>query len=619
MLTLVLMGVWGLQAQDIPYGYAPHDANAKDLQIQGSGKNNYMEVAFMLDPQSDPAFKRMEGHSIKGVRIYLTSDYHQKKKGFSSIKIYKGALGGKEIARTLVNFDKGWNEVSFEQPVTIEAGQKYYVSAEVFELLSSPYPFVCYPKNTMPGSFFSNVARSSQWMDYSQRGSLMMQAIIDASSEMDHTVSGLLMEHPTLVLPSSAFESTVYFKNYSSQSVKKIIYDVLCEGQKVSDGSYEFEQPLEAFDGRLVSLPITTGSKQGDELAYSIHVTQIDGQSAQMAVEPITSLYVTDDAFRRVVMIEEFTSQFCPSCPFMSYYLTKAKHEAAKPYVFVTHHVGFQSDSFTQPVDQPLLFFFQGSTFNPAAMFNRSVLKGMQSPIIGAKHASEEPYIDNINSAYAMPAMAKVLVDVVKNDNTWDCTVHGRISRFATKDGKACYLSAYLVEDSISFDRYSQKGLDTQGAPEDLKAVLGGHSGIIRAVLNKTITGDLLSVDGENAFSVTYSALQMDPSWNKNNCHIVAFVHRFNDQDIRDNEVLNAGSDALNGYVLSVDQIGDNSLPLQLYVEDGYIKSKDNLDYSLRVYDLNGVLHNISNKLLPGIYIVSDVTMKYQPTKIEVK
>lgn len=603
-----------MHAQNIFYGYAPQNYTPDECTVQGTGKNNYFEVAICLDPSVDPAFARLQGKKIKGVRVYLTSKYHQKRKEFSAIRVYKNDFKSTPI-ETYVNFDKGWNEALFAEPITIEPNTKYYVSTVVFEVNNQPFPFVCNKNCLMPDAYYAKVDINPEWNDYHERGAVLMSAIIDAENKwVDNTASAYIQNPPTLVKPSAPFNADVYIKNYSNKAIKSIELNVNESGNKVSTTSYTLKNELAPFDGTLVSLPITTGAKEDNNLPYSLQITKINGVEAQPAILPSTPLFVTQDAFNRVVLIEEFTSQKCPSCPFMSYYLTKAKHAANKAYVFVTYHAGYQEDSFTKQIDRELLFL--GVKGNPAVMYNRARLKGNLEVVVGAREASEAPYIKAINQAADMPAMAKVLVDVKKEGDAITCTVHGKISKFA--DDKTYYLSTYLIENKIPFSQYPQMGLDTEGAPSDIEQVIDGHNGIIREVLCTTAeTGDPITTDGDRNFSVTYPTFNLNEDWEWDNCQIVAFVHEFNNKDVNENVVLNAGSNKLNDYVNDAPVIEKEKEALKVRINsDKSIEAINVSNNEIRIFDISGAAYTPAQPLLRGTYIVTTTNNKYAPIKV---
>ena len=65
----------------------------------------------------------------------------------------------------------------------------------------------------------------------------------------------------------------------------------------------------------------------------------------------------------------------------------------------------------------------------------------------------------------------------------------------------------YLVENGLTTDKYPQDGLDFDDAPADLKERFR-HNGIKRHVFNTVSTGDLLTLDADNCFSIDYPAFQ---------------------------------------------------------------------------------------------------------------
>lgn len=612
-----------LDAQTVVYGYAPYKIGDSQIQAQGSGKNKYIEVCSELDPLKDPAFARLEGSKIVGVRVFLESAYEQEESEFSSITLRKGSLASEKVKK-LVDFDKGWNEIKFDSPITIEKGQKYYVGAEVFELQGHPYPFASYADAQIKGSFFSCIDRNGQWSDYSKRGAVLLQALIEPKDPkvLDHTVSAAIVNPPTLVAPNMGFDAQLYIRNCSSQKISKIHMNVFDPSGKVSEAEYTFKEPIEPFDAKVINQEISTGTAEGSDVGYHIAVDKVDGVAAQQASEPVTSLYVTVDAYKRIVLIEEFTSQRCPNCPFMAYYLAKAKNSSSVPHLFVAHHAGFQHDAFTQPLDDELLFFFGGAknAFNPAAMFDRRTLKEFQTPIVGARQSSPDPYLTYMEECYRIPAQAQVLVDKKVADGKIGCTVHGKVSKFALDKGSDYYLSCYLVEDSIPFSKYSQDGPKGKDVPKDVEKVIGGHSGVIRHVFCEPATGMRLQVREDHSFSIDFPAVKIDDSWVVKNCQVIAFIHKYDPDNLDNNEVLNAGSDKMNKIALGIPSIpAVPSEDILVEVRDGQILPINVEIANIRIFSMSGALMDVNAKLPSGTYIVVSVDCSLNPVKVFVR
>lgn len=561
LLTLVLAFV-GLvtRAENIYYGYAPVNVDERDMALTGTNSNNFMTVAVRLTPEQDPVWRSLQGSKVVGVRVYLRSEYKQKKKEWSCVSIYEGSLKATP-QETYVDFKAGWNEVLFDEPVTI-GSEDLYVGAQVFETLGTPMPFAAFSKAATNCGFYT---RSSydDWQDFSARGAVLLQAIVEpaAGVSVERAAYVSYANAPLTVGPDQPFNCSIYIHNQSAEPLTTFSFES-SDGVKSYTYDLDFtDNPIEAFGGRSISYNIYGPSTIGTAVNLSVKATKFNGKTAAEAFPFTGQLYVMKDAFIRIPLVEEFTSQNCVNCPFMAYFLDQAMENHNGPLLYVTHHAGFANDRFTKKVDEELLYLFKNDngTFNPAVMYDRRVEKGSVSPIVTAKIAETQPYDDALNAAASFPAMAQVYVDTVYVDGKLQVTVHGAVNRSYYEEDIPVYLSCYLCESGIPVSAaFPQLGLDEPGAPADLQEKFH-HNGIKRIVFNKENLGDRLiitpTVDDTYEFSVTYDPATVEDKWLMENCDVIAFVHLIDKDDMNYNYVLNAGSVRMNDYLANPNAI----------------------------------------------------------------
>lgn len=556
LLTIVLaFAAIVARADNFYYGYAPFNADDNSLALTGTNSNNFMSVAIGLTPEHDPVWRALAGSKVIGVRVYLRNDYKQRKKEWSCVNIYQGSLSA-EPQTKYADFLAGWNEVMFDTPVII-GNEPIYVGAEVFETLGTPMPFLAVSKAATNYGFYT---RSSygEWQDYSTRGAVLMQAIVEPQNPvvLERAAYVSFANVPLTVAPDQLFNCSVYVHNQTSEPLKTFSFETT---DGIISHSYDFnfeDSPIEPFGGRVIDTRIYGPSTVGTAVSLTARPTLFNGKDAAEAMPFIGELYVMKDAFVRIPLVEEFTSQNCVNCPFMAYFLDEAMENHNGPLLYVTHHAGFANDRFTKKVDEALLYLFKNDngTFNPAVMYDRRVNKGEVSPIHTAQVAETQPYDDALNAAASFPAMAQVYVDTEYNaDGKMVVTVHGAINRSYYEEDIPVYLSCYLCESGIPVSAaFPQMGLDDEGAPADL-AEKFHHNGIKRIIFNKELLGDRLEIiptlDDTYEFSVTYDPVEIDSKWNMDNSDVIAFCHLVDKDDMNYNYVLNAGSMRTNAYL----------------------------------------------------------------------
>ena len=589
----------------VHYGYTPDQLVAEEIQAQGTGENSTVAGMICLDPTTDPVMQRLKGHQVKGVRCYLRAEYAQKRQKRSYVMHTLGDVNA-ESTKTMCDFDEGWNEILFDEPVTI-GDEKIFLGLQVYETRSVAYPLVSYAKASVPGGAWINL-KGEGWKSFTDRGTLFIQAILDdaAGEKLQKTVYAQAASWPRTVAPSRMFDAQVYFLNHSAEEVQSVTLSTLGQGDTEPEvREITFDTPIPAYGGRTISMPLRAGAETGTAQWLRLNVTHANGVPTQQAAAGENQLYVTHDAFLRIPLVEEFTSQLCTNCPFMIYYLDKAMEEFPDPVLYVTHHTGYQKDAFTLPMDEDLLYLFGSDyTYNPAVMYDRRVAKGEEAPIFGASEASTAPYLAALTAAVEEPAMAEVLVDVDKTADAVACHVHGRINSEMAASGTPLYLSVYLVENGLPTDKYVQLGLDDEGAPADIKERFR-HNGIKRHVFNTQSIGDPLTVNADNTFSVEFPAAAWNADWVWDNCQVIAFVHKVDKENMTQNEVLNAGSNKLNHLINGIDGVRADAATQVCFKVDARGMLQANLPVqSVQVYDLSGKGHSAQQRLNKGVYVV---------------
>ena len=561
---LCLFSIVAARAEDtkVYYGYCPQTLDTQYLSAVGTGDNGQLQVSICLDPSADPAVRRLEGQKILGVRLFMRAAYTVSQRASDRyVFSTEGKIDG-TMTKTSCKFQEGWNEVLFPTPLTI-GSEPIFLGASVYETFGTPYPFGVYNSAEATGTYWVNVKKEG----WSQRkGSVvLLEAILDDSQSQLSAPDGPLAAtaHVSFkgsaltVQPSQLTDGLLYVHNQSAQPLSALSFTTTDEAGLSHTQRVDFaDAPIPAFDARVLPFQVVAPSLNGTEqpLHFAVHEVQTaDGvmDAAGRGRSYTTTFYVMDDAFTRVPLVEEFTSQYCINCPFMIYYLDRAMEawrEAGNPVLYVAHHAGFQNDMFTQPADQSLTYLFGPgeTTYNPAVMYDRRIFLGNTSPVVSAKVAETTPYTESIAAVSQVPAMAEV--NVRRSDDGTTLTVEGRINRNFVAEGIPVYLTCYLIEDGIPTTPYFQKGLtDFEDAPDDLEETFR-HNGVIRHVFTKDALGDAITIerDGEKClYSMTFpwpTKLSPLPILDENRTDVVAFVHLTDTKAMASNYILNAGS-----------------------------------------------------------------------------
>jgi len=540
LALFVVAFAWGGATAQVPYSYAPATVTAEETSALGGNKNEFVQGLTLFDPTTDPAMARMKGLKISGIRCYLRAAYAQARQKRSAIIASFGKP--ENIKRTTyVNFEEGWNEVQFEEPIVI-GDEPIYLGVQVYETVGTPLPLVAYAKATVPQSCIVNLAKKS-WEEYTDRGTLLIAALIDeaAAPLLANTAYAQNTTHPQAVAPNKDFEGGLYIHNFSAEPLKSLTIDMQGEGaSEATPLTIELKEPIGAYESLSTTAPLRAGVTEGQAVDWTATVTAFNGAAAQTGRAGTTPICVTQDDFIRMPLVEEFTSQRCVNCPQMAYFLEKAFEVYDGPYVYVSHHSGFVKDVFTSAADLEVTYVFGGyeNEYNPAIMYNRAVFEGESTIVQGIRDMSTTPYLEALPIAADMPAMAEINID---NDGS-QVKVSGRVARSLVES--PLYLSCYLVEDGISAERYPQEGLEGDpDAPADLKDVFH-HNGVILHYFTKSAAGDRLEVSADGTYENTF-AIADPEGFGGTGRRIVAIVHPIDKNNLRGNAVLNAAQISL--------------------------------------------------------------------------
>lgn len=595
---------------DSYFGFAPLDPDFEMTSALGAGKNGYAEAAIALDPVNNPVVAALKGAKIIGFRCYMRADYRQKNKKTSAINVRTGSLGSDPV-KNYADFYEGWNDIMLDSPVEI-GDEAIYIGPMVYETGGTPYPFMAVKGPGFAEGF--NVSLNKEpWQTFTQRGNLLMQVILDRDpEEMPLAASVALADIPLVVAPESSFTCSMAVHNFSGQPIESVtVKSTTDDGETDLYRTIELKSPVLPFDTDVVEVELETGFTEDNAVGYDVEISEINGQEADASPAVAYSLHVTLDAFLRIPLVEEFTSQLCTNCPFMMYYIDRAMEEFGKPHVYITRHAGFAKDAFTIGEDEELTYMFgKGATYNPAVMYDRTIFEeNATTPVVGASEASTQPYLEALTTAAMQPALAKILVDSSSEGETVSCLVKGKIARGV--DIENLYLCAYLIENDIPYDKYFQLGIEDapDDAPEDLAETFR-HNGIIRVQFHKSNLGDKLTVDPETReFCVDYGAAGIKSDWVAGNCEIVAFVCNVNKNNVAENKVLNAGGTRWNEKVenggSSVGGIeAEEHSPIVCVGPDRMLRViGDCAGYD--VYTVAGRKMSAAAPLADGIYVVS--------------
>ena len=184
-------------------------------------------------------------------------------------------------------------------------------------------------------------------------------------------------------------QTQLVIANLGLDSLKSFDYTVQV-GENTYSNSVTLKQPVQFYGATAINIPTVLDSKAGKNIG-TLTVTNVNGVADEFAEnnDNLVEGYVYTfgaDAFRRMPVMEEFTSNTCGWCPYGIWGLRDALKECSDNAVAIAIHTTFESrlgaDPLTSESYEPVLNQF--ATSFPSVMLNR---EEMQHPADIAPYA----------------------------------------------------------------------------------------------------------------------------------------------------------------------------------------------------------------------------------------
>ena len=542
-------------------GYYNSDALAEEhygMGIPGYPGDN--KVAICL---SEDILKPYVGKNIVGMRFGLTEEI-----GNSSVSLFKqsGSAPGAVCRNVDVqNCAVGWNEVKFDEPYTIQAGETLYAGYS-YTQLSNENDYKSYPlsaveeglENQMLWLYCKIGNNAAGWYDVDMGGDNMSIQVLVEGDFAEYAV--LPEDFGTLKGGmNNDLSVAVKFMNNSKEAVSSLGYVVSVDGVAGSEQSVDVSPAVGVGAYGTFKANVPCGNTEGLK-EVKIEVTKVNGhKNGASSTVANGKISIGDKMYERNVCIEEFTTEKCPNCPRVAGFLHTYLEEADPTRVFaVCHHSAFYTDWLTQPCDNDLTYLFNdgGTTYAPAMMFNRE-------PAFDSQYAAGQK--DNVTipgSAAQIKTITNYYLDETMADAKLDMTLtydegESKVIIVVTGESNKSYdtekalLTVYLTEDNV-------KAKNQSGASSNFY-----HQHVIRDYNSNW--GDPLTWN-DNKFSATYE-FDVNEAWKKDDLKVVAFLNKHNTKDRLDNRIENVTGKDLIGKPTAIESVGsaDNAVEVARY------------------------------------------------------
>ena len=500
------------QGDTLYLGYCNGNYNTSPT-VQSEGKG-YTDAAILLTREALSAY---EGNSLVGVRAALVERINT-----DTLRVWvRSSLTGENLATGYVlrsgtgGITKGWNQVVFDQPLTISHNLgDLYVGYSLHHKASLNAISLIEASGETPSFIRLN---KGEWQDYSAKGVVCVEALVAG----DHMPSYDLGLGIASVVPAPSYgeyvvKATVQLHNYGTKPTEGFTL-ALAAGELASQ-SIHFNQHIEPLADSTLTFTVDMGVRTDENTQWSLSIESIDGSEDENTGNNAT---VPIYKFLKNVLIEEFTTERCVNCPRVAGYLHAALEleDLRDRVIAVAHHAGYYTDWLTQPCDEELTWFYNNgvSTYAPAMGFNRQPLfetsAGKPTPLTNPTSAEMIAQCCRYEMQQPANAMLDMRLDFNADSTKVSITVGGVCT--AAYKTEHPYICLYLLENEIKAK--SQEGADGMYMQQHVKRAY-----------NST-WGEPIAWN-ERRFSYEYD-FDIDPSWVKANMEVVAFVYNYDETD----------------------------------------------------------------------------------------
>lgn len=511
---------------EITMGYCPNELTNETSGIANTLSSGTLSFqAAILIPGS--RLMALKGHYLTKMRFACTE-------GVSNIY----AWARYDLKSTVINnrptkvgtAKAGWNEVTFVEPIEI-TGKDLYIGYN--GKVPAGGAIYCDGASNPNGNFFYDGTAWSNFTNYGYEP-LCIQVIAEINGDLP--LNDLAVEKCTFGAPYTRvgddLSATITINNYGEKETNIPAMHYSVGDGKVHDISVEgqiFPEEVQALD-----ITINTADMPEGKVPLKIWMDADNEYKDNDTLN--TVIYTYNDAYKRKTLIEHFTTLKCSNCP-LGHDVLNALVSGRKDYVWVAHHIGYQTDELTQQTSYSLQKF--GIQAAPMGMFDRrmlnnndyadqpafSLLKGNGSSVV-------YPHLKLLQGPFEVATSTPAFVSV-NIENHYDpatrqltTTISGERNKiFTTFYNKSC-LTVELIEDKVN----------TKAA--QLYSGEKIHNHVYRDAITR-ITGDSINWT-DDTYSETYT-YTIPETWNADNVSVVAFVNRPTD-DVTNAEVLNAES-----------------------------------------------------------------------------
>lgn len=511
-LFLTAYSGWGAIME---IGYCNGEVSTQTLSKVG---NCDVSAAVILSPE---ILKHYEGADITGIRLYLATTDNL----VDLTAWVRDELSGENLAQGTGVLEKGWQNITLDK--TLKVGNSPVVVGYTFNQTKSSKCIALGGDVVKDGHY---IAKKGAWETSSApEGSICVELIVEGNqvAESDLQVVSVSNENP-VVKNGEEFKLTATVRNSSLSTINGFDYALDCPiiNHSLVEGKYEgILQPK-----HTANVEITVSSSQfplNEPIPLDFHVYDA-GYEDNNEVEVICGSY--DEAYPRLLLMEEFTTEECPNCPrAINSIATAFEKGYGDNMVVIAHHVGFYTDWLTIPEEKELLWLYgDDGSFAPAGMYDRTIrTSDLKTPVESIGFI--DTFLPRLDEAIGKPGFVKLALSASVTSEGVNVSVDAEAHPLLKALLDSPRITVLLTESGLK--HLHQAGISN---PEFT------HSHASRAYFTE-IFGDPIEFDADGKLHWT-ATLPVKEDWNLNNMEAVAFINAYNPEDRTQCQVYNVAA-----------------------------------------------------------------------------
>ncbi|MCM1162851.1 MAG: hypothetical protein NC339_01155 [Muribaculaceae bacterium] len=303
------------------------------LGFKNMTKGNQMATAFEITPEVSTKFA---GSKITAVSFYTGINGNTDKNDITIYYVWvsEGDLisgtstGTQPLAQkgSMVSTEPQQSyTVKFDEPVTIEAGKRYYVGTRFTVAASTDYPIVIdyEPTSALEGGWVATRANADaawQWDNIAPTyGNNCLACRIEGNNLPEDEVLVSAIEASLSAKAGQPFEVDFMVKNNAANQISTIEYTCQVGTDAPITKTAKLDNAISYGQTSVVSMLDAVASTSAANTPVTITVTKVDGfpnQYPDASATTTLDILPAGKGYDRNLVIEEGTSIWCGWCPF---------------------------------------------------------------------------------------------------------------------------------------------------------------------------------------------------------------------------------------------------------------------------------------------------------------